>query len=271
MARLRAFLNAEPTLSTVTFHRYPLDRCFAPAGSPEQATLRNLLSPFAASGFLAHIPRYAALTHARGGAFRIDEMNSVACSGERGVSDTFASALWVLDALYEMMRAGVDGVNVHTFPGAAYQLFTFRHQSGRWSAFIEPEYYGLLLFARAAPEYSQLLQVKSRARSSVKTWATRAPDGTVRVVIINKSVHKGLNAWVRMPDAARGATLERLIAPGVAAKHGIALAGQRFAGPSYTGTLAGRAQVLPLKAAFGGFHISLGPASAALVTTRAER
>ena len=270
MPRLRAFLNAEPAVSTVTFHRYPLDRCFAPPGSAEQATLRNLLSPFAASGFLAHIPRYAALAHAHGDAFRIDEMNSVACSGKRGLSDTFASALWVVDALFEMVRAGVDGVNVHTFPGAAYQLFAFKRQAGRWSALVEPEYYGLLLFARAAPPTSRLLEVKSTTPRSVKTWATEAPDGAVHVVIINKSLHTRLNAVVRMPGLAHVATFQRMTAPAAAAEHGVALAGQRFAAPSNTGRLMGPVQTYSLRVSAGGFHVTLGPASAALLSSQSN-
>ncbi len=48
------------------------------------------------------------------------------------VAHSFASALWSLDVLFEMARVGVDGVNLHTFPGATYQLFTFSRAHGRW-------------------------------------------------------------------------------------------------------------------------------------------
>ena len=47
-------------------------------------------------------------------------MNSVACGGKAGVSDTFASALWALDALFAVARSGADGVNLHMFPRARY-------------------------------------------------------------------------------------------------------------------------------------------------------
>ena len=58
-------------------------------------------------------------------------MNSASVhAGKRGVSDTFASALWVLDTLFNLAAVGVDGVNVHTLPGAAYELFTFRYRRG---------------------------------------------------------------------------------------------------------------------------------------------
>jgi hypothetical protein len=51
----------------------------------------------------------------------------VTCHGKRGVSDTFASALWILVTLFELVQSGVDAVKIHTWPGAvANELFTFR-------------------------------------------------------------------------------------------------------------------------------------------------
>lgn len=73
------------------------------------------------------------------------------------MSDTFASALWVLDTLFNMARVGVDGVNIHTFRKAVYQPFSFTHSRGGWRAHVEPMYYGMLMFARAAPTGSRLL------------------------------------------------------------------------------------------------------------------
>jgi hypothetical protein len=103
---------------------------------------------------------YVVLTHRAGLVFRVDETNSVACGGKRGVSDTFASALWAVDALFSFARAGVDGVNIHVFPGAHYSLFQFGRAGENWTALVHREYYGLLLFARAAPPGARLLSVK---------------------------------------------------------------------------------------------------------------
>ena len=41
------------------------------------------------------------------------ELNSVNCGGRPGVSNTFATALWAPDALFALLRAGVDGINLH--------------------------------------------------------------------------------------------------------------------------------------------------------------
>ena len=51
-------------------------------------------------------------------------MNAVSCGGVRGVSDTFASALWALDTLFEFSRVGVDGVNFHTVPNTINELIS---------------------------------------------------------------------------------------------------------------------------------------------------
>ena len=100
-----------------------------------------------------------AYAHKHGATVRIDELNSVACAGQPGVSDTFASALWMLDTLFAMARSGVDGVNIHTLPTASYRPFEFRRIRGRWLATVEPEYYALLMFEQAAPPGSHMLNL----------------------------------------------------------------------------------------------------------------
>jgi hypothetical protein len=193
-------------------------------------------------------------------------MNSVACGGKRGVSDTFASALWALDTLFEVARIGADGVNIHTFPRAVYGLFSFAHRGGRWSAHVRPEYYGLMMFARAAPPGAQLLKVVERAAGPLKAWATRSRHGSIRVVLINKSLTVPLREIVRVQGVASPATLERLIAPSAASTRGISLAGETFSPRTYTGVPAGTEHQLRLHPTLSGYRVVLPPASAALLT-----
>ena len=67
---------------------------------------------------------------------QVDELNTVACGSDRPVSNTFASALWALDTLFASAQAGVDGINIHTFPGAGYELFRVSRPNGRWQAAV---------------------------------------------------------------------------------------------------------------------------------------
>jgi hypothetical protein len=266
LTHLPAFLADEPAVTTVTLHRYPLHRCFAVLGSRDTATLPNLLAPTASSDFFAPLRAATWLAHVHHAALRLDELNSVSCGGKRGLSDRFVSALWALDALFEVAKAGVDGVNIHTFPGAAYRLFDFRRRGAQWSATVRPEYYGLLMFARAVPPGSWLLGTNSAASPKLKAWATRSRAGTVRVVLINKSLRERIRALVRIRGLAEAGRLERLTAPSALAKDGITLAGQHFPQNSHAALLAGPPRISLVRPHGGVYGITLSPASAALLT-----
>ena len=263
MGGLGRFLAAEPGLSLVTFHRYPLHGCNQPPGTPGAASIPHLLSDYAISQLAAPIAGYAAVAHAHGLAFRVDELNSVACAGKLGVSNTFASALWALSELLDLARAGADGVNLHTFPGAGYQLFSFRFVGGAWQASVKPEYYGLRLFADVAPAGSRLLQ-SSPATQPVGVWATRAPDGTIRVVLVNDDLRTPHTATIAVPQAAgEVARLERLLAPTARSTQGITLGGQSI---DAAGRLSGRFQRVFAVATDSRYSITLPAASAAVLT-----
>jgi hypothetical protein len=174
----------------------------------------------------------------------------------------------VLDTLFNLASAGVDGVNIHTLPGAPYQPFEFSQSpTGTWQANVDPEYYGLLMFARAFPPGARLLAVNAPG-GPVKVWATQTPDGTIRVVLINKDTTADHTVALELPvGGVSGALLESLQAPSVASTTGVTLGGQSFASPTTTGTFPGpesSSRVLPT---LGSYSIDLPPASAAMLTS----
>ncbi len=137
MSGLSRFLTTEKSVRTVTVHRYPLHNSTTDPTNPTYPSIANLLADTASSGIAQEVAPYVATAHSRGLPFRVDEMNSVSGGGRTGISDTFASALWVLDTLFNMAAVGVNGVNIHTLPERrlpAVQLLPDRDVAGRGSS-----------------------------------------------------------------------------------------------------------------------------------------
>jgi hypothetical protein len=269
-AAIPTFLTSEPRVKTVTLHRYPLRRCSTPASSPQSPTISHLLERSSSDGLAATVAGTAAVAHAAGDPLRVDELNSVSCGGDLGVSDTFAATLWSLDTLFAMARAGVDGVNVHTFAGAWYEPFGFTETDGTWQAQVKPLYYGMLAFAQAAPPGSRLLPIAQPPIGTLRLWATKATNGTVRVVLINESTSQARTLAVAAPSGTRTATLSSLSAPSLSATGGVTLGGQTFASDTTTGRLAGTPDTPTLPATQGHFVVTVPAASAAIVTIPAR-
>jgi hypothetical protein len=245
-------------LGMVTAHRYPLSEC-QPPGSPQYPTIRRLLSERSSTGMADGVKSAVRAAHRAGLAFRLTELNSVTCGGRPKVSDSFATALWAPDALFALLRAGVDGVNVHIRDDAINAPFTLT----RTGLNARPLIYGLALFARALGPDARLvaLQVHAARRLHVKLWGVRVGLHLLKLVMINKGAR---TAGVRLALAARGtATVQRLMAPSVSATSGVTLDGQwldrhgRWLGTRVQATIA------PSR---GAYEVSLPGASAALVS-----
>jgi hypothetical protein len=262
---MRHFLANDPRLRLVTIHRYPLRAWLTDPTSPYYASIPNLLSDFSSVQLAAQVAPYVAMSHADGHPLRIGEMNSASGRGKWGTSNTFASALWVLDTLFNLASVGVDGVNVHSLPGAAYELFTFSHSTSGWSVFVRPEYYGMLMFAQAFPPGARLLPVTAPG-GPLKVWAVRTADGHTQVALINKDAANDYQVQLQVPGAniAGQASLEWLQAPAVGATDGVTLGGQTFGDRTTSGTLP-PPQLQPVLAVAGAYTIDLPPASAVVL------
>ncbi len=262
---IRRFLAPASRVRTVTWHAYGLNQCVTARSSPLYPTVANLLAPRASRSLVEGISPYVALAHNVGGSFRIDEMNSVTCNGRLGVSNTLASALWVMDALFTIAGAGIDGVNIHTYQDAANGLFDLDRAGGQWQASVHPLYYGAMMFAKAAPAGSRLLRIASGSQHDVRAWATIAPDHRVRVLLINDDVTRSALALVRRPLARGSASIERLGASSAYATGGVTLGGESFGARTHTGLLA-PPQPKVLAPRSGSYAVTLPAASATLVT-----
>ena len=169
--------------------------------------------------------------HDAGLPLRLTELNSVNCGGRLGVSDAFATALWAPDALFALLRAGVDGVNLHVRADSVNAPFALSAAGLQ----ARPLLYGLILFARALGPRAQLVTVRSHAPRAVNlgAWAVRVGRDTLHVVLIDKG-RRSARVALRLP-AHGGARVERLLAPSARSQPA-----SRSAGASSAPTAAGR-------------------------------
>ena len=258
---LGQFLAAEPRVRVATVHAYPLKHCVA----SNHVSIGQLLANSSSEGLAATVAPLARAAHRHHVPLRIDEINSVSCGGQRGISDTYATALWSLDTLFALASAGVDGVNVHTPPRSINQMFTVSQVNGTWQVYVHPNYYGMLMFAQATPPGSRLLKVSGSGGAGLSKWATLGRDGKTRVVVINKSTSATRQVAIRAPSGRSTATVELMRAPSITAKTGITIGGQGFGAQTSTGQLTGTPQTTTLKPSNGRYSFRLPPASAALL------
>lgn len=101
---LKGYVHKYATdLATLSYHSYSGDHC-----GTHSVTASQLLSAEASSGRAEKYTFVAADAASEQVPFVIGEGNSVACGGQPGVSDTFASTLWVLDWLPSISKIGAS-------------------------------------------------------------------------------------------------------------------------------------------------------------------
>jgi hypothetical protein len=250
--------GARPDLGAVTGHQYPLDAC-APPGSPTHPTISRVLSDVASVGLAQSVDAAVRLAHHANLRFYLDEMNSVTCGGLAGVSDTFATALWAPDALFNLLRTGLDGVNLHIRPDRINGPFTVTPEGLN----ARPLLYGLIMFARTLEPGGQLINLGQQGAPSphLKTWAVRSHAG-LHVLFINKG---GQSTTVALRAPARGAaTLVRLLAPSPVATDGVTLGGQTL-GPN--GSWLGHTVSQAIPHANAGYLVTVPGYSAVLLSS----
>ncbi len=270
---LMQFMASSSNVAVVTYHAYPLSACGGNAGKPTFPSIPNLLADSASQGLAQRLAPYAWIAHSLGEQFRVDEINSVACQGEAGVSNTFASALWMLDTLFNLAAAGVDGVNVHTLPGSNYQPFSFTYTNDQWTATVNPVYYGMLAFTQAFPPGARLLSV-SAPSGPVKIWATRSASGELHFVVINEDPSTAAVVRIELdgistPTPGQPLTSEPLQAPSLGSTSGISLGGESFAANTTIGFLPSNPQPALIAQSPGGYYSVRLPAASAVLLSAA--
>ena len=137
--------------------------------------------------------------------YRISECNSFRNGGAAGVSNSYASSLWVIDFLFDVALSGGTGVNMHS-GGQAPGYTPISDDSGAVIA-ARPEYYGLLFFALAGS--GTLLETQLSAGSVDATaYAVRTASGGLNLIVVNKDEVQNLSLTIQTGQKIETATLQ---------------------------------------------------------------
>jgi hypothetical protein len=153
--------------------------------------------------------------------FRFTETNSYLYGGSPGVSNAYASALWVIDHLFHIAYGGGSGVNMQ---GGDVGYYTPIANDGATILCARPEYYGLLLFSLVG-QGDLLGTTFSNKNFKATVYAVRSPSGGMTIVIVNKEVYQSLNITIDCGQAVNGGVLIELTGPSLTATSGQMLQG----------------------------------------------
>jgi Glycosyl hydrolase family 79, N-terminal domain len=217
----------------------------------EDASIRGMLQELSAASSVAQIP------------FRICEANSFYDGGQPGVSDTFASALWVLDFMWTLAYGGAAGVNMQT--GVNHLDFVSYYSAIRNDAngavSIGPEFYGMLAFAQAGQGERIALDYDAYGMN-LMAYAVLGDHGRLMLTLINKDPNADADITIATGQNFQQATALRLKGLALDSANNVTLGGSEVAAD-------GRWQpteVESLHAVRGVGEIHVPAASAAIVT-----
>jgi hypothetical protein len=161
--------------------------------------------------------------------FRMSECNSYYNGGASGVSDSYASSLWVIDFLFNCAQGGASGFNLHG--GGDGSGYTPIANSSGAVVGARPEFYGVLLFTLAGQGTLYPASV-SAGTLNVTAYAVKSASGGLNVVVVNKDTTQNLKLTLTLPQAVTSAKLLAMTqlstgasAPSLSATSGVTIQG----------------------------------------------
>lgn len=208
------------SLSLITHHFYPTR---SDESGARAATIENLLSPALMQNTTKdYLDKWVAT--ANGIPVAVNETNSTAGGGLKGLSDTFASSLWAVDYMYMALQHGVKYVNFHT--GASPSIYSpiTNYEQNTWIA--RPLYYALLFFRSAAPD-GNIVSSTIQTPYNVVSYSTVDGKNILRTAIINKDLKNNSIVQVTIPQGYKTASTLSLVAPSVTATKDVSFGGNQ--------------------------------------------
>ena len=216
------FVNAfgRSDISLVTHHFYQLGAERTNVASTDIKTLMSFITntDVYSRKLFTNLAIVKPAADSAGLKFRITEANSANLGGERDVSDTYASALWSLDFMFQSAQGGASGVNFHGGGAATYTPFTFANSS---LGEVRPLYYGMLFFTMmgSGPVLSSSIDAGS---NNISIYAIKTTSG-YSVLFVNKEASQPVEVILSLPTAVSSATSIYLRGPGLTSKTGVTI------------------------------------------------
>ncbi|GAA2705841.1 hypothetical protein Apa02nite_067030 [Actinoplanes palleronii] len=175
-------------MAMLTVHQY--------ASGPD-LTINRMLSAAQITSQLTAVAGNLAAATATGLPMRVDEANSAYSGGVDGVSNKYASALWVIDYGLSMAQAGMAGINVHGGLGVCnapiwngkFQRYTPICASSTAYELAQqyrvmPIYYGIWMARQMGP--GRFLPVTTDTTQNLSVYAVQGDDGRTRIALVHK-------------------------------------------------------------------------------------
>ncbi|GIM91152.1 glycosyl hydrolase family 79 C-terminal domain-containing protein [Paractinoplanes toevensis] len=175
-------------MSMLTVHQY--------ASGPD-ITIDRMLAPGQITAQLKAVSSNLAAATANGLPMRVDEANSAYSGGVDGVSNKYASALWVIDYGLSMAQAGMAGVNIHGGLGVCndpiwngkFQRYTPICASSKAYELAQqykvmPIYYGIWMTRQLGS--GRFLPVTVNSTNNISAYAVKGNDGRTRIAVVQK-------------------------------------------------------------------------------------
>jgi hypothetical protein len=173
-------------------------------GQSATSTAANLITPD--STLVSDLSTLNAGAQGMGIPYRMAECNSYYNGGASGVSNSYASSLWVIDCLFDCAQGGASGVNFHG--GGNGSGYTPIADSGGAVVGSRPEYYGILFFTLAG-QGSLLTTTLSAGSLNATAYAVKTSSG-LNLIVNNKDLTSNLSLTVELPQSVNDATLIQL-------------------------------------------------------------
>ncbi|HSD36645.1 MAG TPA: glycosyl hydrolase family 79 C-terminal domain-containing protein [Rhodocyclaceae bacterium] len=189
---------------------------------------------------------------------RMGECNSYSRGGALGISNTYGTALWVIDFLFTLALKNCNGANLHG--GGNTAGYTPIADNDGVIEGPRPEFYGIKLFAEAAQGTALPATLTLTPFSNFTAYGVARPDGGRNIMLLNKSGTDAVGVTLNLGIAASNVAMMTLAAPALTSTSGVTLNGA-----SISNSGAFQSVYVQRSITNGQMQIDVAPATAILI------